>query len=167
MLKFPKLPQFVKCTLSSISSAFVDFAFFYLIQTLCVKLDFSQSISIVCATVVARIFSTIVNFIINKFWCFESKKSAQREAILFAILFIAKMAASASLVAAICSLAFVKLKTVTIKIMVDTVLFFISFLVQKFFIFWNKKMPAAKTILLKFVHNGILTIQNKNTSWWW
>ena len=42
MLKFPKLPQFVKCTLSSISSAFVDFAFFYLIQTLCVKLDFSQ-----------------------------------------------------------------------------------------------------------------------------
>ena len=133
-----KIPQFVKFTMSSLLSCGVDFLFFFLVSFIGSKffgLDSKDSQLIITATVIARIISTIVNFTINKLWAFQSKKSATREVILFTILFLAKMAASAALVSYIASLDFVKIQTLYIKMIVDSILFFVSYAVQKLFIF--------------------------------
>lgn len=126
-----KIPQFVKFTISSILSAAVDFLLFYLIKK-AIETGTNQTRAIITATIAARLCSTIINFTINKLWSFESKKSAGREIILFSILFISKMGASAVLVAVF---AFIKIPTVVLKMIVDTMLFFVSFAVQKLFIF--------------------------------
>ena len=130
-----KIPQFVRFTISSILSAGIDFLFFYIISRFCAfawDLELTSGRVITVATVGARIVSTVVNFTINKLWAFESKKSASREIALFAVLFVAKMAASAALVSLF---AFVKIPTVVLKMIVDTLLFFVSFAVQKLVIF--------------------------------
>ena len=128
-----QLPQFAKFTISSVISAAVDFLFFYLIKH-ALEQKFALSLVIFLATLVARIFSTIVNFTINKFWSFESHKNAGKEIVLFAILFVSKLSASAFLVYVF---SFVKIPTVVLKMIVDTLLFFVSFIIQKFFIFTN------------------------------
>ena len=130
-----RIPQFARFTISSLVSAGIDFLFFYLISLAAVSflgLDVKDKRVIFAATVGARIVSTVVNFTINKIWAFESKKSAPREIALFAVLFVAKMCASAALVSAF---SFVKISTTAIKIFVDTALFFVSFAVQKLLIF--------------------------------
>ena len=60
---------------------------------------------------------------------------SKQKVILFTILFLAKMAASAALVSYIASLDFVKIQTLYIKMIVDSILFFVSYAVQKLFIF--------------------------------
>ncbi len=128
-----KLPQFAKFTISSIISACADFLVFALVMF---AIRRGQTSAIVIATIIARIISTIINFIINKLWCFESKAKSKvqagREISLFTILFVAKLSASAALVA---TFAFIKIPTVVLKMIVDTLLFFVSFAVQKLFIF--------------------------------
>ena len=88
--------------------------------------------SIIAATVSARFLSTAVNFLINKFWSFESQQNGTRQVILFTFLFLGKMGASAALVS---FLAFLPVPAVTLKIIVDTLLFFVSFIIQKHFLF--------------------------------
>ena len=130
-----RIPQFARFTISSVISAGIDFLFFYVISRAASSLwatELTDSRVITVATVGARIISTIVNFTINKLWAFESKKSAPREIVLFTVLFLAKMGASAALVSAF---AFVKIPTVVLKMIVDTGLFFVSFAVQKAVIF--------------------------------
>jgi len=130
-----KLPQFAKFTISSIISAGIDFLVFYFVKKGIIE-HAGQTCAIITATVIARIISTIVNFTINKFWCFEKagnpKSQTLREIILFAILFVSKMSASAALVAAF---AFINIPTIVLKMIVDILLFFVSFALQKLFIF--------------------------------
>lgn len=133
-----KLPQFAKFGISSLVSAGIDFLFFYLVSRAGASIfgfDIKDARLITGATIIARIISTVVNFTINKFWAFESKKSAPREIFLFAILFVCKMGASAALVSLFASFEFVKIQTVYLKMIVDSLLFFVSFAVQKLFIF--------------------------------
>jgi len=122
-----KLSQFAKCFISSLLSAGLDFLIFYLMN---------KFFSIAISTVIARVASTTVNFVINKFWAFESKKKSAKEPIFFAILFVCKMAASAALVTLFRNLLLeTPIPTIVIKICVDGTLFFVSYLVQKKFIF--------------------------------
>lgn len=130
-----KIPVFAKCLISSIFSACIDFGLFYVVNKFCVSLGFGQKSSIVAATVASRICSTLVNFLINKFWCFENKeKGAAVQAAKFFVLFVAKMAASAALVSLFAGI-FTQVSAVLIKVIVDSVLFFASFFIQKKFIF--------------------------------
>ncbi|MCR5125550.1 MAG: GtrA family protein [Treponema sp.] len=122
-----KLSQFAKCFISSLFSAFLDFLIFYLVN---------KCLSITASTVIARIASTTVNFLINKFWAFESDRNFFRESIPFAVLFVCKMAASAALVNFFHSiLSETPVPTIVIKICVDGTLFFVSYVIQKKFIF--------------------------------
>lgn len=135
-----KIPQFIRCIFSSIISACLDFSLFYVVEKLCLSLGAEQGLSIVAATVAARICSTVVNFFINKFWCFKSEGRGVRQAVLFFVLFVAKMGASAALVwglQAVFSRSgfFPNLPSVAVKLFVDSLLFFASYLVQKKFIF--------------------------------
>ena len=127
-----KLPQFVRCLISSVFSACVDFALFYAVNNLCTKSGLGIKTAIVAATVFARICSTVVNFLINKFWCFQNKERAAKQAVMFFVLFVLKMSASAALVSA---LSFIKIPLVVLKLIVDSILFFVSYIVQKKLIF--------------------------------
>ena len=84
----------------------------------------------------ARIASSIVNFIINKKWSFESKGSTTKEAIGFSILFVVKMLLSSSLVYLLSN---IKINLTILKSFVDICLFFFSYLVQDKIIFKGRK----------------------------
>ena len=135
-----KIPQFIRCIFSSIISACLDFSLFFVVEKLCLSLGAEQGLSIVAATVAARICSTVVNFFINKFWCFKSEGRGVWQAVLFFVLFVAKMGASATFVWGLQKIfsrieAFSNVPSVAVKVLVDSLLFFASYLVQKKFIF--------------------------------
>lgn len=129
-----KIPVFAKCLLSSVFSACVDFALFFLVEK--IFAGAGQNASIVFATVISRVCSTAVNFFINKFYCFENceRGAGKIQAAKFFVLFAAKMAASAALVCVFAEI-FKNAQAVMIKLIVDSFLFFVSYIVQKKFIF--------------------------------
>lgn len=119
----------LKYSLSSLVSAAADLSLF----TLFVHMVFGAGTEgILAATVTARLASGCMNFGLNKFWVFESRKRSAYEALLYAALFFGQMTLSWLLVA---SLKQMPLNLTLIKVFVDTGLFFISYAVQKNFIF--------------------------------
>lgn len=113
-------------------SALIDFAVFYLLCRLGSATGIKETVSIVISTAAARIISASVCFTLTKIWCFESRRKPFREIILFSILFVLKLAASAALVSA---LSFTDIPVIICKAIVDSFLFLISYLIQKFIIF--------------------------------
>lgn len=91
-----------------------------------------EAVRIVIATVLARLCSGIANFLLNKFYTFRSKKKAPGEAVRYGILFVCQMAASACFTALVNMLLQAPAPS---KIMVDIVLFFISYRIQRAWVF--------------------------------
>ncbi|MBR0374361.1 MAG: phosphodiester glycosidase family protein [Mogibacterium sp.] len=89
------------------------------------------SSGILLATVLARICSGTVNFLLNKYWSFESRQRTAREAARYLALFLTLMLLSAAGV----SLLLHVIPTALAKLLVDTVLFFASYTVQKRWVF--------------------------------
>ena len=122
--------KFIKASISSMISAGIDLGIYTLIAG-----DSSIYYIILIATVVARIISSLVNFIINKKWAFKSNGKTTKELIYFYILFIAKLLASSLLV---WSLSNTNINHTILKALVDIFLFFISYYIQSKYIFKNK-----------------------------
>lgn len=124
------LGQFVRYTLSSLSSSLIDIALFALFSYI-LK---GQRFSIAEATVLARICSAIYNFMINKKVVYQSEASYRSSSLRYLILAIAQMLCSATLTS-LGAYIFTFIPTVIIKVIVDTCLFFISYRIQKKYIF--------------------------------
>lgn len=123
----------LKYSLTSLASSVIDLLLF----TLSVKLIFGTgSAGILAATVIARLASGNANFLINKHWVFQSKNHKGQEAMKYLTLFCGQMMLSWAFVASLSSL---PLPITLIKIGVDTSLFFISYQIQKKYIFNTKK----------------------------
>ncbi len=90
---------------------------------------------ILFATIAARIGSGIVNFLMNKYWSFESRASGRKELLRYGILFAAQMFASAGL-AMLLSLI---IPSVAGKMIADTSLFFISYVIQQRWVFSGRR----------------------------
>lgn len=88
---------------------------------------------IVAATVLARILSATVNYLINHKAVFRSKKSSRRSFPRYAILCVIQMALSATLVTWICSLG--ASSATLVKLVVDLCLFLLSFQIQRRWVF--------------------------------
>lgn len=88
---------------------------------------------IVAATVLARILSATVNYLINHKAVFKSKKSSRRSFPRYAILCVVQMVLSAALVTWICSLG--ASSATLVKLIVDLFLFFLSFQIQRRWVF--------------------------------
>ena len=88
---------------------------------------------IVAATVLARILSATVNYLINHKAVFKSKKSSKRSFPRYAILCVIQMALSAALVTWICSLG--ASSATLVKLVVDLFLFLLSFQIQRRWVF--------------------------------
>ncbi len=129
----------IKYSLSSLFSAATDLSLF----TVFVDLVFGTgSAGILAATVTARLLSGSVNFTVNKLWVFQSKRRSTEEVLKYFALFYCQMMMSSFLVS---ELSHLPLHLTFIKVIVDTTLFFVSYQIQKNFIFHEK--TERKTII--------------------
>lgn len=124
------LGNFIKYTLSSLSASLIDIAIF---KILVIILKPRLGMYILVATVIARICSSLYNFLMNKTVVFKSDKSIVITAIKYYILCTGQMLVSAGLVTLCYSQCPIG-ETVE-KIIIDTLLFFVSYRIQRKFIF--------------------------------
>lgn len=128
----------LKFGLSSLACAAVDLtAFSLLTHTL-----FGRSAAgILAATVTARCFSGILNFTLNKKWCFESKGGYLSQALKYSALFCTQLLSSWALVSLLSDL---PVSLTLLKGLVDSGLFILSYFIQKKYIF-RKKASVSET----------------------
>ncbi len=129
----------IKYALSSISSSVVDLLAFYLFSALV----FTGAVSsdVLYATLSARIISIFFNFALNKKLVFQNKGSLAKTLGRYVCLAIPILLASGGLVYLLSDVlsvgnAFVR---TLIKLPVDTLLFLVSFRVQRKWVFSDKK----------------------------
>lgn len=113
----------VRFIISSLTSAIVDVISFLLLTSV---------FSIVLSTVIARILSGIYNFTINRCWSFTKHSYKKIQVLQYGLLFIFQMWASAILVN---YLNLLVSSLFICKIVVDLILFTLSYYIQKNFIF--------------------------------
>ncbi len=121
-----------------ISSSMVSFAVDYLMflfLTLFLKMPQTQEIFL--ATILARITSGIVNFLLNRHFSFRSTKSVGGEVLRYGVVFVCQMMASAGLVSLV---SWLILPRLVAKVIVDLCLFFLSFVVQKNWVFRKERV---------------------------
>lgn len=124
--------MFLHYTISSLSSCVVDLALFTVFCGM-----FKPFISIyyvTIATILARVISASYNYLINYKLVFHSNDGYAKTGIKYFTLAVVQMALSATLVTVINALLPFAQETV-IKVIVDVCLFFISYYVQREFIF--------------------------------
>lgn len=118
----------LKYTGSSIISSVVDLSIFTILYITIFK---GYSVGVLYSTIVARLCSGTVNFLLNQRWVFNGSKE-NKELVKYVSLFITQMLISALLV----SLLTYIISNVTLaKLLVDCTLFFISYFIQKHVVF--------------------------------
>lgn len=126
------LQPFFKFVLSSCSSFLIDLTIFMI---LCFLLRERQPLFYVTiATAVARVVSAIYNYVINYKVVFLSKESFVHSSLRYAFLAFVQMSLSAILITVLVR-GIHMIPVVVLKIMVDVLLFFASYYVQKIFVF--------------------------------
>lgn len=123
--------EFLLFVLSSLSSSILD----ALIYGALVKTVFNpnkMTTGILISTTIARVVSCIYNYILNKNKTFKTS-NASHTLFKFTIMSIMIMLMSSLLVTKLYYLT--TLDSIILKIIVDTCLFFVSYIVQKKFIF--------------------------------
>lgn len=137
--------MFFRFLLSSLSGFAVDYIAYAFLIGLLPGMGFGdQGQVIIIATVLARILSGTVNFLMNKTLAFKSKGNTMKESLRYLILFFCQMGTSALLVAGLSMV----LPAMVSKITVDSVLFFISFVIQKRWVFGSGKPKADRAEIL-------------------
>ena len=127
---------FFKYSISSLMAALVDLCGFVIFSELLSYISISNEVEILLATIMARIISSFVNYKLNKIMVFSMKESSKTAFFKYYILIFIQMLCSAGFVMLVNK---VVSSTVISKVIVDTVLFFLSYHVQRIFIFKNKK----------------------------
>ena len=116
---------------SNVATVF-DLVFFIIFESLFSKLG---TISIFVATICARAISGSVGYILNRYISFHSKLNPGREMVRYSIVFVCQMAASGILVSL---LSVIPIPTVIVKAIIDTILFFVVYNIQKNWVFTEK-----------------------------
>ncbi|MCQ2533742.1 MAG: bifunctional glycosyltransferase family 2/GtrA family protein [Clostridia bacterium] len=125
--------QFFKYILASGSSFILDILLFYIFCK--VFSSFKEYISI--ATALARICSATFNYVINYSKVFKGNETKLNSALKYLCLAVIQMLLSALFVT--CVVKLTNSNEVIVKIIVDTILFFISFKIQQRFVFVKKR----------------------------
>ena len=124
----------IRFALSSTLCAVVDIGLFYIISLL-----FDNNIYelVVLATIIARLVSGILNFVINKLWSFRSSDQTSKEIMKYLTLYFSQMLLSMGGVAL---LANTPIPLVVSKIIVDGLLFVGSYFIQHRWVFKDKSL---------------------------
>lgn len=128
-----------KFLLSSGFSALIDYGIFTLLVCLMAG-EIDRSVRLLVATVVARVISSVCNYVMNRKAVFASTASVNRSLAKYYILCICQTAASYGLVYLFTRMLGVEgfLESL-IKLAVDIMLFFISFQIQKRWVFREER----------------------------
>ncbi len=123
----------VRFAITSLSSALIDIGLF---TVLTLFLDQDIALLVFTSTVIARLISGSYNFMLNKLWSFSSKGSYKNEFRKYFILYITQLVLSILFVT---SLSSISMNLTFIKVIVDTLLFVGSYILQKNWVFKNKQ----------------------------
>ncbi len=141
---FRRLFRFFKYILSSCASAAVDLLAFWLLHMLLAVLGgnaFAEGVGAVwLCTFIARAISSFVNFNLNKSFVFTDKGNYKATIIRYYVLCVIQLCVSAGLVWLLGRLFSSSASWVLtlLKAAVDTILFFISYRIQRSWVFKNK-----------------------------
>lgn len=122
---------FMKYVLSSCSSFVVDIILFVVFEKMLFIFSPESILNVAIATVMARVFSAVYNYVINYKLVFNSKAKIHTSASKYATLAIVQMTCSAVFTTALSVL----FPDVIAKIIIDTLLFFASYLIQQRYVF--------------------------------
>lgn len=129
--------------ISSLASFLVDVVLFFLINLL--GREFFGASTVLVATALARLFSSVTNFTINRKKVFDAHTPIVKTFLKYYSVAVPQMFLSAILVY---SLGFLINSTTALdtifKVFVDTVLFFISYRVQQSWVFADKKKKIKR-----------------------
>lgn len=123
---------FVKFIISSVSSLVIDLALFYVFSRLFID-DFPLHY-ILISTVLARVISSIYNYVVNYKYVFKSKHNVSKSGLKYFGLAVIIMLLSAFFVSVINGYSHTT-ELLIIKIIVDLVLFLMSYYIQRKYIF--------------------------------
>lgn len=129
-----KYKKAIKYTISSLSSSAIELILFFLMTSVFFK---GKEHIILIATIVSRIISSIINFLINKYWCFVVYNRTFIQAVEYTVLFLVKLYLSYFFVNMIVSK--YSINPTLIKMPIDIGLFFVGYVVQNFIIFRRNK----------------------------
>lgn len=121
----------LKYMLSSFSSFLIDIACFSLLLYIFKRVELTWHI--LFATIGAKLISCTYTFFVNKYIVFGKKRDTLKSSLRFITLCIVQAMSSAVLVTIVWNLT--GLNEVFVKIIVDTLLFFVSFHVQQVWVF--------------------------------
>ena len=128
--------KFVKYLIASVSSCVIDIILF---AVFCHLLrGYFPVYYVAASTILARVISACCNFVMNYALVFRSSENKGKAAVKYVILAVLQMTASALIVTGLCKL-FVSAPEVAVKIPVDLILFFLSYFIQRKFVFSSKK----------------------------
>ena len=125
---------FIKYIISSLSSFILDILLFTLLVNILPEINLNGITNIVIATIIARIISAVYNFLINSKVVFKNKNKGS--IIKYFILCIVQMFISAFAVSELFKLLHINSRL--IKIIVDTIIFIINFVIQREWVFKSK-----------------------------
>jgi len=129
---FKKYETFIKYIFVAIISFIIDICLFTLFNNI---LNFKSKIII--ATIIARIISSFINYLLNKEKVFKSDESKLKTILKYYSLVIIQMFISAFLVDNLYSL--LEFNATFIKIPIEFTLFICNYLIQKLIIFKKAK----------------------------
>ena len=122
---------FIKYIISALSSFLLDILVYTFIVNLLPQIDIGVITEIVIASILARIISSIYNFGINSKVVFKS--SNKKALSKYFILVVIQMFISAFSVSAIFKI--LQINSTLIKVVVDTIIFVINFVIQREWVF--------------------------------
>ena len=121
-----KYKMFLKYLGVAIISFVIDIFFFTVFNTL-------LKLSIILATILARLISSFINFLLNKEKVFNSKEKMSITIIKYYLLVVVQMLVSAFSVKFIAK--YILINPTFIKVPVECILFICNYLIQKILIF--------------------------------
>jgi len=125
-----KYETFIKYIVVAIISFLIDIGIFTICNTL-------FSIRIVFATIIARIISSFINYLLNRDKVFKSDENKFKTIFKYYLLVIIQMFISAFIVDNLYNI--ININATLIKVPVEFILFICNYLIQKIFIFKKAK----------------------------
>lgn len=122
----------IKFATTSLSCYMVDLILF---SIMAIFIFPDNAIGLLASTVIARVISGTINFVVNKKWSFGDQKKWTKQFLRYIILFVIQMTLSWLLVTAFSDFA---VPITIVKMIVDLVLFVMNYFAQKNWVFKTK-----------------------------